>query len=74
MKMSSLILVDNQKYFIDTGGQGEEMDETKNSNKEKLLEDLEWRVKNIEDIFGNMVEAIGKFKEFYEESMERMEA
>jgi hypothetical protein len=50
------------------------MDETKSSNKEKLLEDLEWWVKNIEDIFGNMVEAIGKFKEFYEESMERMEA
>ena len=74
MKMSSLSLVDNQKYFIDTGGQGEDMDETKSSSKEKLLEDLEWWVKNIEDIFGNMVEAIGKFKEFYEESMERMEA
>jgi hypothetical protein len=40
--MSSLSLVDNQKYFIDTGGQGEDMDETKSSNKEKLLEDLEW--------------------------------
>jgi hypothetical protein len=33
MKMSSLSLVDNQQSSTDTGGQGEEMVETKNSNK-----------------------------------------